>query len=201
MAIQIGVVKVVIGEVTATSVEGAGRLLQAGDQAYADDLISSGPHSAIEICFADGGLMDLGANSQVMLTDEFFYPQATTMADTDGDDVLSALASTSFLINEQGDDILTGHVSDDLSAAGNEDSIAASTVADDDDVVDMADVLSGASSQISGVEYEGHLQIQVSNTEGIVHLINLTNVAAVDDIAAQMALDHLLNPGNGDEII
>lgn len=198
MAIQIGVVKVLIGDVTATATDGSGRLLQSGDNVFADDLISTLSHSAIEIHFADGGVMDLGAHSQVMLSEEFFYPDATILVDAADSNVLSSLATTSFLMNAQGDDILSGH--DDM-LVDKENSDAFPMISVNDEAVNLADVLTTSANQISGVEYQGHLQIQLSNTEGVVHLINVMNIVAADDATAQSVLAGLLNAGNGEDVI
>lgn len=199
MAIQIGVVKVLIGDVTATSADGTGRLLQSGDNVFADDLISTLSHSAIEINFADGGVMDLGANSQVMLNQEFFYPDATILVDVADSNVLSTLASTSFLINAKGDDILSGHEDDTLADKKNSDALPMISV--NVEAVNLADVLTTSANQISGVEHQGHLQIQLSNTEGVVHLIDVMNIVAADDASAQSLLSGLLNSGNNEDIV
>lgn len=199
MAIQIGVVKVLIGDVTATAADGTDRLLQSGDNVFADDLISTLSHSAIEIHFADGGVMDLGAHSQVMLSQEFFYPDATILVDAADSSVLSALASTSFLMNAEGDDILSGHEDDTSADKKNSDVLPVISV--NDEAVNLADVLTTSANQISGVEYQGHLQIQLSNTEGVVHLINVMNIVAADDATAQSVLAGLLNAGNGEDVI
>ncbi len=74
MATEIGVVKALIGAVTATSTDGSVRTLQVGDVVYANDLISTGAEGAIEIEFADGSVMDLGRSSQALLDSEVFDP-------------------------------------------------------------------------------------------------------------------------------
>ena len=197
MAIQVGVLNAVIGEATATSADGVSRTLRPGDSAFADELISTGPGGAIEICFADGSVMDLGRDSQVMLNNEFFYPSAKTVADTDADDFLTHIASNNFLINADGDDILSGldgNLPSTPHAADSDDKPALNA-----DVVNLADVISSSANQIAGVEHEGHLQIQVSNSMGVVELIDLITVAAVDDAAARSVLGDLLNPGSSDD--
>ena len=72
MAEQIGVVKTIIGTATATGADGTVRNLQVGDRVFADELISTGPGGAIEVELADGSVMDLGRNSQIVL-DEAVY--------------------------------------------------------------------------------------------------------------------------------
>ena len=67
MATQIGIVKTLTGEVTATAADGSIRTLQVGDRVYANELISTGQAGALEIEFSDGSIMDLGRNSQAML--------------------------------------------------------------------------------------------------------------------------------------
>jgi VCBS repeat-containing protein len=93
MATQIGIVKAIIGEVTATAADGSSRTLQAGDRVFANELITTGPGGAIEIEFADGSLMDLGRNSQAMLDSEVFYPNDTAVAEGAQDDVPDDVAA------------------------------------------------------------------------------------------------------------
>ncbi len=81
MATEIGVVKALIGAVTATSTDGSVRALQVGDVVYANDLISTGAEGAVEIEFADGSVMDLGRSSQALLDTEVFDPTNTDVVD------------------------------------------------------------------------------------------------------------------------
>jgi hypothetical protein len=76
MAIQIGIVKALIGTVTATSADGSTRDLQVGDSVYADELVSTGSGGAVELEFADGSVMDLGRDSQALLDNSVFNPEA-----------------------------------------------------------------------------------------------------------------------------
>ncbi|MCX4187661.1 retention module-containing protein, partial [Methylophaga sp. OBS4] len=85
MATQIGVVKALIGEVTATAADGSIRTLQVGDRVYADELITTGAAGAVEIEFADGSIMDLGRSSQALLDSEVFDPSAPIIAESDAD--------------------------------------------------------------------------------------------------------------------
>ncbi|MDQ7073538.1 MAG: retention module-containing protein [Gammaproteobacteria bacterium] len=78
MATEIGIVNVLIGTATATSTDGTQRDLHVGDRVYADEVITTGAVSAIEIEFADGSLMDLGRNSQAFLDDTVFDRRATS---------------------------------------------------------------------------------------------------------------------------
>jgi hypothetical protein len=79
MAAQIGIVKALIGTATATAADGTIRNLQIGDQVFADELITTGVGGAIELEFADGSVMDLGRNSQALLDDTVFSPEAATV--------------------------------------------------------------------------------------------------------------------------
>jgi VCBS repeat-containing protein len=81
MATNIGIIKALIGTATATAVDGSHRDLHVGDRVYADDIISTGAASAIEIEFADGSLMDLGRNSQAFLDSTVFDPQQIVVAE------------------------------------------------------------------------------------------------------------------------
>lgn len=199
MAIQIGVLNTVIGEATATSADGLVRTLRPGDSAFAEELITTGPGGAIELCFADGSVMDLGRDSQVLLNKEFFFPSTKVVADVETDDFLTHFSSNNFLINADGDDILSGLDGDLPSTPHAVDSNDKSV--DSTDVVDLADVISSSANQIAGVEHEGHLQIQVSNSMGVVKLIDFTTVPTADDSAARSVLGDLLSPDSGNDQI
>lgn len=81
MTTQIGVVSILIGTATATAVDGAIRNLQIGDKVYANELISTGPNSAFAIKFADDTVMTLGRNSQQVLDEAVYNPDAVAKVD------------------------------------------------------------------------------------------------------------------------
>ncbi|MEX1200372.1 MAG: retention module-containing protein [Methylophaga sp.] len=93
MAIQIGIIKAIIGSATATSVDGSIRTLQAGDAVFQNDLITTGAASAVEIEFSDGSVMDLGRNSQAMLDLEVFDPTAPVTETSELTDVPDDVAA------------------------------------------------------------------------------------------------------------
>lgn len=196
MTQEIGAVQATLGSVVAVESDGAIRTLHEGDPVFANELILTGTNSAVEIEFMDGDVMDLGYSSQVFLNHQFF--DSTLSYDAESQEALLALDVTaSFLVDDHGDDILSGtdhNVSDyDLASSLNP------GFDDISDMLDLADVLSNPENQIVGVEYHGHLQIQVSNSDGVFQLINLTTVTAADDFAAQSALDYLLSSGIFDD--
>ena len=196
MALQVGVVNIIHGEVSAIRADGTSHTLQVGDSVYFQDCISTGSLAAIEISFADGSLMDLGRDSQVMLSSEFFYPKATNVEATD--DLWVAVANANFLIDAEGDDILSGHQqTSDTHFADSQPPVF--SFPDDAGELSLTDVLSQGHNHIAGVEHEGYLQVQVSNQHGVIECINLTSVAAVNDAAAQNALDILINPGSAED--
>ncbi len=78
MATQIGIVTTLIGTATSTGADGSIRNLQVGNQVFSDDLISTGPHGAIEIQFENGSVMDMGRNSQTILDLHVFDLTAMT---------------------------------------------------------------------------------------------------------------------------
>lgn len=199
MALQVGVINIIHGEVSAIRADGSSHTLQVGDNVYFQDCISTGSHAAVEISFADGSLMDLGRDSQVMLSSEFFYPKATNVEATD--DLLVAVANANFLIDAEGDDILSGHQHTSNSLIAESEPPISSFPVDSAGRLSLTDVLSQGDNHIAGVEHEGHLQVQVSNQHGVIECINLTSVAAVNDAAAQHVLDVLLNPATGDDSI
>lgn len=190
MATEIGVVNLLIGTVTAFSTDGALRILKVGDSAYTNDLLLTGPDGAIEIRFADGSVMDLGRDSQILLNTDFFD---LNLAET--------LTAVSILVDDDGDAILSGNESlrNDLDSSPLQHDIAGFGESEFS-ALDLTDVLGHADNHIAGVEYEGHLQIQISNSQGLVQLINLTDVAATDDMAAQSLLAQLLNSGDSSDV-
>jgi T1SS-143 domain-containing protein len=115
MATQIGVIKAIVGTVTATSTDGSIRTLQAGDRVYANEVISTGPSGAVEIEFADGSVMDLGRDSQALLDTAVFDPAATSsVADTEGEVVPDDVAAIQQAILEGEDPTEAG----EATAAG-----------------------------------------------------------------------------------
>lgn len=72
MATEAGIISALIGTATATAVDGTVRNLQVGDKVYPNEIITTGIAGAIEIEFPDGGVMDLGRNSQAVLDSEAF---------------------------------------------------------------------------------------------------------------------------------
>ncbi len=85
MVTEIGIVKALIGTAVVTAVDGSQRNLLVGDRVYADEIITTGDASAIEIEFSDGSLMDLGRNSQALLDSEIFDPQQAIESTRDVD--------------------------------------------------------------------------------------------------------------------
>ena len=85
MATQIGTVSILIGTATATAADGTVRNLQLGDKIYADELISTGPGAAVEIEFADGTVMDLGRNSQLVLDNAVYDPNTVAEVEPTAD--------------------------------------------------------------------------------------------------------------------
>lgn len=114
MATQIGVVKALIGEVTATAADGTIRTLQVGDTVYANELISTGNGGAVEIEFADGSVMDLGRDSQAMLDSNMFDPNTSTFAEAANEDVPDDIAAIQQAILEGEDPTEAG----EATAAG-----------------------------------------------------------------------------------
>jgi hypothetical protein len=189
MTNEIGTVKATTGSVKAFDTEGAVTNLQVGDSVFANELISTGMDGGVEIEFADGEVMDLGRLSQVFLDSHFFDPTLTIATPEDSGQ------ANSFLIDGQGDDILSGEHEATYDAQPH----FSLAFPEDTEQLELSDVISNPDYQLAGFEYNGHLQIQVSNSEGIVQLIDLTSVAASDDIAAQSALNSILSSGIFDD--
>jgi len=130
------------------------------------------------------------------------------IAGTSGDDNLMGDAGDNVLIGGRGDDDLFGGAGADIfdfneADMGTADSPYHDEIIDfnegEGDVIDLADVLSNADNQITGVESNGHLQIQVSNSEGVIQTIDVTTIVVANDVAAQTALDNLLLSGGVDD--
>ncbi len=67
---SVGFVRAVTGNATATSSEGATRVLLAGDMVFADEVIQTDELGSILIEFNDGGTLALGRESQALLDNE-----------------------------------------------------------------------------------------------------------------------------------
>jgi len=91
VAIEIGIIKTLIGTAVATATDGSQRTLQAGDRVYQDEVISTGAAGAVEIEFADGAAMTLGRSSQAILDIEVFNPQDVAQAPADADSDVESL--------------------------------------------------------------------------------------------------------------
>ncbi|WP_415911976.1 retention module-containing protein [Neptuniibacter sp. QD37_11] len=125
------------------------------------------------------------------------------------DNVLVAGDGDDILIGQAGNDILTGGEGEDLfvwskSDLGVDNAPAADQIVDfntsENDVIDLSDVLSDGSHVISAVEnVDGNLQLQITDasSSNVVQTIDLNNVAADTDVAAQ--LQQLLDNNNIDD--
>ncbi|WP_415888650.1 Calx-beta domain-containing protein [Neptuniibacter sp. SY11_33] len=126
-----------------------------------------------------------------------------------GNDILTAGEGDDVLIGGAGNDILTGGAGEDLfvwskSDLGTGGAPAADEINDfntsENDVIDLSDVLSDGSHVISAVEnLDGNLQLQITDasSSNVVQTIDLNNVAADADTAAQ--LQQLLDNNNIDD--
>lgn len=195
MANEIGVVEAILGSVMVTSMDGSSRQLKVGDAVFAKELITTGSDGAIEIEFTDNEVMDLGRSSQVMLDGQFYAPSSPPTTEI-SHDIPTEQAVISLLTEGQGDDILSGH--DDALYHTEPHSIAA-VIHELRSSIELADLLGNPENQLIGLEHEGYLQIQVSNSEGLVQLIDMTSIAAADDVSAQLALNYLLSSGLFDD--
>ncbi|WP_415904038.1 retention module-containing protein [Neptuniibacter sp. QD48_55] len=152
-----------------------------------------------EIEDADG---DTSSATLNITSDEYLVGDSSNndLAAGDGDDIL---------IGQAGNDILTGGEGEDLfvwskSDLGVDNLPAADQIVDfntsENDVIDLSDVLSDGSHVISAVENaDGNLQLQITDasSSNVVQTIDLNNVAADADVAAQ--LQQLLDNNNIDD--
>ena len=149
---------------------------------------------------------------------DVLYQAGTTLQGTDFDDVIIGGATDDTLLGGAGDDvliggagndILTGDTGSDLFVWSKADLGTAGTPAADqitdfnineNDVINLADVLSDGSHVISAIANgDGNLQLQITDTSSsnVVQTIDLNNVAAEPDTAAQ--LQQLLANNNIDD--
>ena len=70
----VGVVFAIYGTVKAVAANGVERLLQQGDRVFANELILTSDLSGVSIEFGNGGRIDLGRNSEVMLDSDVYGP-------------------------------------------------------------------------------------------------------------------------------
>ena len=96
MATQIGEIKVIIGKVGLITPDGTPQPLQVGAKVFTDQIITTGPTSAVEIEFIDGSTMALPQNSQAVLDSETFDPLQPSQ-ESDVADVQDAIADVADL--------------------------------------------------------------------------------------------------------
>ncbi|MBQ0721787.1 MAG: type I secretion C-terminal target domain-containing protein, partial [Gammaproteobacteria bacterium] len=124
---------------------------------------------------------------------------------TDGNDILNGGAGNDILSGGLGYDSLSGGTGADTFIWNKADVGTLVTPAEDEvldfnetenDVLNLADLLSDGSHSIIGVESGGHLQIQVKDLGGdIVQTIDLNNVAAENSTYAQGVIDNWISIG------
>ena len=71
---SIGIVKSIVGTVTATDTAGVTRTLHAGDKVYANETIQTSDNGAVLIDFPNGSHADLGRDSSLTLDLDVFNP-------------------------------------------------------------------------------------------------------------------------------
>ena len=75
---EAGVIETIEGTVTATHIDGASRTLISGDTIYQGEIINTEEDASINISFFDGSDLSLGEESEIII-DEFIYdPDAST---------------------------------------------------------------------------------------------------------------------------
>ncbi|HEB97566.1 MAG TPA: retention module-containing protein, partial [Sedimenticola thiotaurini] len=70
----VGIVRAVVGTVKAVSRDGVERVLQVGDRVFADEMIETADPGAVSILFNNGGHLDLGRDSDVLLDSDVYGP-------------------------------------------------------------------------------------------------------------------------------
>ncbi|MDC9726094.1 MAG: retention module-containing protein [Gammaproteobacteria bacterium] len=91
MAVEIGIIKTLIGTTVAIATDGTQRNLQVGDRVFADEIISTGATGAVEIEFSDGSVMNLGRSSQTLLDNDVFDIQQAIQTQEDAQNEADAL--------------------------------------------------------------------------------------------------------------
>ncbi|MEH6504505.1 MAG: DUF5801 repeats-in-toxin domain-containing protein, partial [Cycloclasticus sp.] len=124
---------------------------------------------------------------------------------TDGNDTLNGGAGNDILNGGAGNDTLSGGTGADTFIWNKEDVGTLLTPAEDEvldfnvadnDVLNLADLLSDSSHSIIGVESGGHLQIQVMDSlSEVVQTIDLNNVTVFDSAAAMDVINNWLSIG------
>jgi Ca2+-binding RTX toxin-like protein len=130
-----------------------------------------------------------------------------------GNDILIGGAGADFLIGGADNDILTGGADADtfdfnLADLGTLADVATDTITDfnevDGDVIDLSDILvAGSNNTIAGIENDGHLQIQVTNSTagGVIQTIDVNSIVVGDNAAAQAMLTSLIGSGAIDDVV
>ncbi len=89
----IGIVKLAIGEVTATDQNGVQRVLHEGDQVSANEVIQTSANGAVDIQFANNTHLDLGRDSQIALDNSVFDPRQAATEQGDIAAIQAAIAA------------------------------------------------------------------------------------------------------------
>ena len=66
----VGIVKVVIGDVRITGVDGVERVAQVGDRVLGNEVITTGANAVIQVELEGGTMLDLGRDSRIALDAE-----------------------------------------------------------------------------------------------------------------------------------
>ncbi|WP_415885203.1 retention module-containing protein [Neptuniibacter sp. QD37_6] len=152
-----------------------------------------------EIEDADG---DTSSATLNITSDEYLVGDGlgNTLVAGDGDDILIGQAGNDILTGGEGEDLFVWSSSDlGTGVAPAEDQITDFNTVEND-VIDLSDVLSDGSHVISAVaNVDGNLQLQITDASSsdVVQTIDLNNVAADADVAAQ--LQQLLDNNNIDD--
>lgn len=106
MTMETGNITTLIGTAVASAMDNSQRSLQAGDDIFHGEIITTGPSGAIEIEFVDGSVMNLGRSSQAIIDNDVFNLQDLLIAtSSQGLEVTDLLSDSSQNIEGINDDI------------------------------------------------------------------------------------------------
>ncbi len=181
MAIQVGIIKTLNGTATATSPDGSKRELQIGDRVYADEIIITGSAGAIEIEFADGNIMDLGRQSQILLNSETINLNEVEKLDVEDD----VLALQQALLEGKDPTQIGEATATGILSEGNE-GVTAETI----------DYLAPEAPVTSGFETDGPFVNNINENNLFDKLIISDEVNIIDDTPKAVDNAFLLNEDN-----
>ena len=92
-AAEVGTIKVVLGDVRITGVDGVVRAACVGDKVYSKEIIQTNANAVIQVQLADGRMLDLGRDSVLALDEDLLGTPRTARTASPTDDIAALQAA------------------------------------------------------------------------------------------------------------